>query len=60
MTRSVAAWDSVGLVEPAVDYSRLGNVYLFANGKGGWGSRRVRPTVPPLLPPTVRVFFSLT
>ncbi len=37
MTRSVAAWDSVGLVEPAVDYSRLGNVYLFANGKGGVG-----------------------
>lgn len=37
MTRSVAAWDSAGLVEPAVDYSRLGNVYLFANGKGGVG-----------------------
>ncbi len=37
MTRSVAAWDSPGLLEPAVDYSKLGNVYLFGNGKGGVG-----------------------
>jgi len=37
MTRSVAAWDSDGPVEPAVDWARLGNVYLFGNGKGGVG-----------------------
>ena len=37
MTSSVAAWDESGPAEPAVDWSRLGNVYLFANGKGGVG-----------------------
>lgn len=37
MTSSVAAWDQSGLAEPAVDWSKLGNVYLFANGKGGVG-----------------------
>lgn len=37
MTRSVAVWHSAGLVEPAVNWGRLGNVYLFANGKGGVG-----------------------
>lgn len=37
MTRSVAAWDTAQPVEPAVNWSRLGNVYLFANGKGGVG-----------------------
>ncbi len=37
MTSSVAPWDDSGTVEPAVNWSRLGNVYLFANGKGGVG-----------------------
>jgi cellulose biosynthesis protein BcsQ len=37
MTSSVAAWEESEHVEPAVDWSRLGKVYLFANGKGGVG-----------------------
>ncbi|MBX8687820.1 chromosome partitioning protein ParA [Mycobacterium vulneris] len=37
MTSSVAAWDDSGPVEPAVDWRRLGKVYLFGNGKGGVG-----------------------
>ncbi|MDO3240987.1 ParA family protein [Mycobacteroides abscessus subsp. abscessus] len=37
MTSSVAAWGESGLVEPAVNWSKLGNVYLYANGKGGVG-----------------------
>lgn len=37
MTSSVAAWDESGPAEPAVDWPRLGKVYLFANGKGGVG-----------------------
>lgn len=37
MSRSVAVWDDAGLVEPAVNWSKLSNVYLFANGKGGVG-----------------------
>lgn len=37
MTSSVAAWDDSGPAEPAVDWRRLGKVYLFGNGKGGVG-----------------------
>src|ERR1700676_4318714 len=37
MTSSVVAWDESGPAEPAVDWRRLGKVYLFANGKGGVG-----------------------
>lgn len=37
MTSSVAAWDDSGPAELAVDWRRLGKVYLFGNGKGGVG-----------------------
>jgi chromosome partitioning protein len=37
MTSSVVAWEESGPTEPAVDWRRLGKVYLFGNGKGGVG-----------------------
>jgi len=37
MTSSVVAWNESERAQPAVDWGRLGKVYLFANGKGGVG-----------------------
>ncbi|KWX20449.1 chromosome partitioning protein ParA [Mycolicibacterium wolinskyi] len=37
MTSSVVAWDESEPAQPAVDWRKLGSVYLFGNGKGGVG-----------------------